>query len=79
MLDTKETFPRGPSNEQTLLTELGQCKGERDALAVANERMRLALLRIGQHSFQSVTDGHRCRRVVVDALLCTVEELETMS
>ncbi len=26
-----ETFPRGPSNEQTLLTELGQCKAERDA------------------------------------------------
>ncbi len=30
--DTKETFPRGPSNEQTLLAELWQVKAERDKL-----------------------------------------------
>ncbi len=34
-----ETFPRGPSNEQTLLTELGEVKAQRDALAVTAERM----------------------------------------
>ncbi len=98
MPDTKETFPRAPSNEQTLLTELGEAKrrlaaaqfhidivtasrdalqAERDGLAVANERQRLALLRIARlsHSLLDVLAGD-IRRIVADALLCTVEELE---
>ncbi len=113
--DRAETFPRPPSNEQTLLTELGQCKAElaearkdakenwdgweesmkghgeclrlceqltaeRDALAVTAERQRLALLRlgrgiIGQQYMSDMTTDDWVRRIVADALLCTVEEL----
>ncbi len=125
----RETFPRGPSNEQTLLTELGEARrqlaerdelrrqidltycaycdqpinvdeeaarlmglhiaacpkhpmrsieAERDALAVTNERMRLALLRIGSavNSPGILTD---IRRIVADALLCTVADLDNDS
>ncbi len=44
MPDTKETFPRPPSNEQTLLTELGQVKVELDEVKgwkdIAEEQLR---------------------------------------
>ncbi len=54
-----ETFPRGPSNEQTLLSELGQCKAERDALAVTAEGLKKAyhLQLKGMESMAELMDG----------------------
>ncbi len=43
--NTRETFPRGPSNEQTLLTELGEAKEQihrlRESLAWALDHLHL--------------------------------------
>ncbi len=92
-------FERGPSNEQTLLSELGEAKrqltvtqqswercldtlqivvAERDTLAVTAERMRLALLRIANHPQIDTYEKVGVSRIVADALLVSVEELEGM-